>query len=156
MPHNGTMTTPPDLNVWTSRYSNPALAQAAEDGYVLARITMGNARFFRLPCVRIKEFEPSKAEFALPETPEGDAEFTRSFKLRLTEAGPAAALAPLIAHQGDAPGIILLCFEDVRKGDLCHRTMVAEWLAENLALEVNEWPDPSVPKKTKPKADTLL
>jgi hypothetical protein len=153
------MTTPPNLHVFTSRYSNPALEQAVADGYVLARITRGNARFFRHPHVRIKELEPSLAEFNLPQTPEGDAEFTRRFKLRLSEMGPAAILAPLIAFQGDAPGIVLLCFEDVRKGEACHRTDVAEWLADNLSMEVNEWPDPTevkAPKTRRPTAASLL
>jgi hypothetical protein len=148
------MTTPhpPDLRVWTSRYSNPALVQAHEEGYVLARTTRGNARFFRLPHVRLKQFEPNAYEFSLPDTPEGGAEFTRSFLERMDQLGPAGAVAPLVAFQGDAPGIILLCFEDVRKGLLCHRTLVAEWLTKNTPLLVVEWDDPSKPSTRKPKA----
>jgi hypothetical protein len=27
----------------------------------------------------------------------------------------------------DAPGVVLLCFEDVQVGEFCHRTAFAEW-----------------------------
>jgi hypothetical protein len=54
----------PSLNVWTSRCANSALQQVHDDGYVLARLTRGRARFFRLPHVRIRELEPSAEEFA--------------------------------------------------------------------------------------------
>jgi hypothetical protein len=149
------MATSPTLSVWTSRYANEALAQAHEVGYVLARITRGNARFFKLPHINLAQLAPTKYEFDLPGTAEGNAEFDRSFTARLDRIGPDRVLALLADAQGDAPGVILLCFEDVRTGELCHRTVIADWLAARAAVRVQELPDPSTPttRNQKPSGD---
>jgi len=44
--------------------------------------------------------------------------------------------------------IVLCCYEDLRDSDKhCHRTVLAEWLRHNAALEVTELPeDPQVAK----------
>ena len=43
----------------------------------------------------------------------------------------------------DAKGLVLLCFEDLRKGGdiYCHRTQVARWLYETYAVKVEELPE---------------
>lgn len=38
---------------------------------------------------------------------------------------------------GDAPGLVLLCYE--KPGDLCHRHLLAEWLSQHMALEIEEY-----------------
>ena len=36
---------------------------------------------------------------------------------------------------------VLLCYENLhRRGEWCHRTMVAEWFKRELGHEVTEWP----------------
>lgn len=59
--------------------------------------------------------------------------------------------------------LVLLCYEDVRvPGDWCHRTVFAEWWAEQTGELIEELYDPSEPKVKKPAAknrdfvDTLL
>ena len=49
---------------------------------------------------------------------------------------------------------MLLCYEDVRiPEDWCHRTVFAEWWAENTGEEIRELPD-LMPPKEKKKART--
>nr|DAL67080.1 MAG TPA: hypothetical protein [Caudoviricetes sp.] len=51
--------------------------------------------------------------------------------------------------------LVLLCYEDVRvPGDWCHRTVFAEWWAENTGELIEELTDPTPPKgKKQSKAD---
>lgn len=47
--------------------------------------------------------------------------------------------------------LVLLCYEDVRvPGDWCHRTVFAEWWAEQTGELIEELYDPSEPKVKKP------
>lgn len=49
--------------------------------------------------------------------------------------------------------LVLLCYEDVRvPGDWCHRTVFAEWWAEQTGELIEELYDPSEPKVKKPAA----
>ena len=49
--------------------------------------------------------------------------------------------------------LVLLCYEDVRvPGDWCHRTVFAEWWAEQTGELIEELYDPSEPKVKKPTA----
>ena len=53
--------------------------------------------------------------------------------------------------QSEGKELVLLCYEDVRlPDDWCHRTMFAEWWAENVGEEIQELPDPSEPRPKKP------
>jgi hypothetical protein len=48
--------------------------------------------------------------------------------------------------------LVLLCYEDVRiPEDWCHRTVFAEWWAENTGELIEELPDPTPPKVKKPQ-----
>ena len=59
------------------------------------------------------------------------------------------------AAQSEGKQLVLLCYEDVRiPEDWCHRTVFAEWWAENVGELIEELPDPTPPKeKKKAKAD---
>ena len=49
--------------------------------------------------------------------------------------------------------LVLLCYEDVRvPGGWCHRTVFAEWWAEQTGELIEELYDPSEPKVKKPAA----
>ena len=39
---------------------------------------------------------------------------------------------------------ILLCYENVHKGEFCHRRLVAAWLEQRLGIQVPELPYPTV------------
>jgi NAD(P)-dependent dehydrogenase (short-subunit alcohol dehydrogenase family) len=43
-----------------------------------------------------------------------------------------------IAAEAGAEGVALLCFEDVTKGEFCHRRLLAGWLTEQTGLVVPE------------------
>ena len=56
--------------------------------------------------------------------------------------------------QSEGKDLVLLCYEDVRlPEDWCHRTVFAEWWAENTGEAIKELPDPTPPKEKKKKAD---
>lgn len=55
--------------------------------------------------------------------------------------------------QGEGKELVLLCFEDIRiPSEWCHRTMFAEWWAEQTGELIDELYDPSEPKIKKIKA----
>lgn len=48
---------------------------------------------------------------------------------------------------GDAPGLVLLCYE--KPGDLCHRHLLAEWLSQHMGIVVEEYQvEKNEPKQT--------
>lgn len=49
----------------------------------------------------------------------------------------------------DLKGKVLLCWEN--PGEFCHRRLVAEWLQDNLGIDVPEWTEENdKPKENKP------
>ena len=62
----------------------------------------------------------------------------------------------LAACEQPGKDTVLLCYEDVRKGesDWCHRTMFAKWWFERTGEVIAELPDPSTPKISKAKMKT--
>lgn len=73
-------------------------------------------------------------------------------KARMVEE--AAALAARV----DGVGAVLLCYEDVWRGEICHRRWFADWAVEHLGWEIREltpdgqpsWPPPNATDRTKP------
>ncbi len=150
------MTDIPDLNLHVSRYSNKAIA---DSGLAPIRFTLGHPRW-KLPYTiagQIKILAPTKAEFAL--SSDHDA-FTAAYRGRLDTLNPAdiaADIAAIIAATPGATGAVLLCYEDVRLGDLCHRSLFANWWEATTGHVVHELHDPTEPKKHthKKKATTV-
>jgi hypothetical protein len=77
--------------------------------------------------------------------PGGAKVFDDAFELQLSRLDPAAIVAKLKAIQASEPGatgVVLLCYEDVRKpGERCHRLQVAKWLGAHLGIAVSELPE---------------
>ena len=150
------MTDIPDLNLHVSRYSNKAIA---DSGLAPIRFTLGHPRW-KLPYTiagQIKILAPTKAEFAL--SSDHDA-ITAAYRGRLDTPNPAdiaADIAAIIAATPGATGAVLLCYEDVRLGDLCHRSLFANWWEATTGHVVHELHDPTEPKKHthKKKATTV-
>jgi hypothetical protein len=78
-------------------------------------------------------------------------EFKAMYFRKLDKMGTArvAQIIRELQQQAELSGqeLVLLCFEDVRDPeDWCHRTMLAEWLKENIGWEIKELHNPDMPK----------
>lgn len=67
-----------------------------------------------------------------------DQEFAAVYRQRLDRFGVDAIRSQLQTLAGDAPGVVLLCFEDVHAGQSCHRRVFARWWEERTGEEVPE------------------
>jgi hypothetical protein len=122
--------------IYTARYSNRTIAASR---LTAIRITLGAPRF-RLPysiAETDKRFAPSREIF---HTHDRDI-FETAMREQLDRELGDRALEVLRgydeAHGGR--GLVLLCFEDVRKpGVWCHRQMVAAWFEERFGIVVPE------------------
>lgn len=84
---------------------------------------------------RLWELCPTREEFGL----DGD-EFDRAYTARLDEMGVEAIRDLLGDLSGEAGGkpLVLLCHENVLKGEACHRRTFAEWWHGKTGEEVPE------------------
>jgi hypothetical protein len=127
------------VRVFTSRYQNGAVI--IECGAVPVRITRGFPRF-RLAYQlggSIPELAPTREEFGINHR----REFTAAYHARLDGLGCDAVreLLKRVSDANDGRDLVLLCFEDVRSGDWCHRLVLAEWLESRCGLDVSELED---------------
>jgi uncharacterized protein YeaO (DUF488 family) len=129
--------------VYTSRYSNQAIA--ASD-LVPVGITAFPPRFplaFQV-AAHLRELAPSPG--MLSQVRAGtitEEEFRERYLARLDALGAGRVREMLTTAQGDTPGIVLLCFENVHAGERCHRRYLGNWLQTKLGLVVEELPDAS-------------
>jgi hypothetical protein len=65
-------------------------------------------------------------------------EFESAYRTRLDRFGVDAIRSQLERLAVDAPGVVLLCFEDVHAGQSCHRRVFAQWWQERTGEEVPE------------------
>jgi hypothetical protein len=138
--------------VWVARYSN---LQIAHRRLTAVRITRFFPRFLRLPFKLhgpMLEFAPSadllKGAKEKRITP---AQFDAGMEAQMNAldlADVARKLRGLVEGSELGPeggparlGIVLCCFEDVRKGLRCHRTQVGDWLNYVYGLDVKELPE---------------
>jgi hypothetical protein len=135
------------VRIFTSRYQNGA--GIAESGAVPVRITLFHPRF-RLPYQlggSILELAPTREEFGINPR----REFTAAYVARLDGLGCKAVLGLLknVSDANDGRDLVLLCFEDVRRrGEWCHRQVLAEWLESRCGLDdVPELDDPTPPRR---------
>jgi hypothetical protein len=114
----------PQLKIATSRYQ--AADRIARSGLVPVGTTVGNPRF-KLGYVLAGRCGLI-APYGLFGKGLSESEFRDGYVARLEKSGVAAIRERLIEIAGeDAPGVVLLCFEDVHAGEFCHRTVFAEW-----------------------------
>src|SRR5262245_59335301 len=128
----------PRLAVWTSRYSNKALARS---GLVCVGITRWRPRF-KLPYelkTNLTILAPSAAMLAQARTDQiSPKQFKMRYLAQLHSVGVDRIRGALQQLQGKARGIVLLCYEDVRTGERCHRRYLADWLESRAGLEIPE------------------
>ena len=125
------------MHVYTSRFQEKKLLM---DGRLSpVRVTIGPPRFalgYDLDGV-MPGLAPTNATFRL----KGKPEFRDAYVAQLDELGPLWVLKALADRRAASGGrdIVLLCFEDVLlRQDVCHRRILADWLAANTGLIVSE------------------
>lgn len=136
---------PPDRKRWlatirsvriaTARYSNKNIAAS---GLTPVRITRYPPRF-KLPYkpVPFLDFAPQASMLKLDEVP-----FKRAFHAQLSALDLDKTGNALVEMVGENRGLILLCFEDLRKPNIyCHRSQVAAWLMNHCGIEIEEYPE---------------
>lgn len=126
--------------IYTSRYSDPELKSGK---YTAVRISVGSPRWQLGYSISgaISELMP-KGIFGKYET---KAAFEVEYRKRLSCIGVAYIRQLLTAFERLGKDVVLLCYEDVRKGesDWCHRTIFADWWKEQTGETIPELPDPS-------------
>lgn len=124
------------FEVATSRYQARELIIAS--GFAPIRITRGHPRWklgYELKG-NIQLLAPTKEEFGLTD----ESAFASAYVGRLQTIDVqeiVAALSEMSIANG-CVGLVLLCFEDVATGALCHRRLLAEFLHEELGVVVPE------------------
>jgi hypothetical protein len=95
---------------------------------------------------------PSAALFAKAKEGLCQADFLAEYERQLTRIGLEDILKQIVGLQGSALGVVLCCYEDVTSGQVCHRTMPANWMNRIGGIVVLELPDPG--KKPRRKKAT--
>ena len=118
----------------TSRYQGHSAILAS--GLAPVRVTVGAPRFrlgFDLAgaCTMLAPYGAFGRDL-------DDEEFAAVYRQRLDRFGVDAIRSELKTLAGDAPGVVLLCFEDVHAGQSCHRRVFAQWWQERTGEEVPE------------------
>ena len=139
------------MAIYTSRFSNPALRRAS---YATVRIALGTPKWdlgYRLDG-ELNDLMP----FGLLNKFEDYDSFKRAYFQRLDRVGVEKILRELQRFESSGLPTVLLCYEDVRKGDdnWCHRTAFAEWWLKRTGEVIEELPDPTTvaaPKAPKPQ-----
>jgi hypothetical protein len=124
-------------HVFTGRFQDQDTL--AKKQYAPVRITIAPPRFplrYELAGIMLS-LAPTSATFAL----KGKPGFEAAYRAQLDELGPSAVLELLSAKREEVDGreIVLCCYEDVLvKQGVCHRRILASWLAEHTGLIVEE------------------
>ena len=140
------------MAIWTSRFSNKELQNG---NYYPVQISIGAPKFNPGYVVRGACYSLAPKGYMLNMQYD---QFKRAYFEKLEGIGTNRIIDMVMKLEKDAMAedkeLVLLCFEDVRnEGEWCHRTMFAEWWAENTGELIEELKDPSEPKtKKKPKA----
>lgn len=127
------------LHLVTSRYGNKDLAAS---GLVCIGITAFSPRFRLTYTLRanLRILAPTPAMLAQARsgrlTPK---QFEAKYSRLLDRVGAERIVSTLCQFQGDAKGLVLLCYEDVTQGEVCHRRMLAQWLKRKVGIEVPEF-----------------
>lgn len=128
------------MNIYVSRYSNPELRKGT---YTAVRISIGSPKWdvgYRISG-EMKDLMP----FGLLNKYDDYEPFKREYFQRLDRAGVSRIRAGLEAFKRQGQDVVLLCYEDIRKGpeNWCHRTAFAEWWKLRTGEEIPELPDPT-------------
>jgi len=122
------------ITVFTARYAN---RNVPASGLTPVRITVGRPRNIRYKVdAELLDFAPFGELFAIDDL----RLFTQLYVRKVESLGrdPMEQIVELDAQMG-CHGLVLLCFEDLRKREAwCHRRVLAEWLESKYGVEVPE------------------
>ncbi len=133
------------MAIWISRYSNKKLLNG---NYYPVGISIGKPRFRLGYELREQCYSLAPKGYMLSMNIE---KFKPAYYEKLEEIGKEKIIGIVTKlderARSESKELVLLCFEDVRvEGDWCHRTIFAEWWAENVGEVIEELPDPTPPK----------
>lgn len=133
------------MAIWTSRYSNKELSN--ERHYPVG-ISIGQPRFRLGYELREQCYSLAPKGYMLNMDIEA---FKKAYYGKLEGIGKDRIISMVTKlderARSEGKELVLLCFEDVRvESDWCHRTIFAEWWAENVGEIIKELPDPTPPK----------
>lgn len=128
------------MTIFTSRYSNPELRKGI---YTTVRISLGTPKWevgYKLSG-EMKDLMP----FGLLNKYELYDDFKREYFQRLDRVGARRIQSQLDSFSRRGQDIVLLCYEDIRKGpeNWCHRTAFAEWWKLRTGEPIGELFDPT-------------
>lgn len=140
--------------IYTSRFSNPELKSG---NYTAVRISLGSPRWsvgYTIDGV-INELMP-RGLFGKYDNDK--LTFEKEYRKILDRYGVGLISQKLKEYEKLGKDVVLLCYEDVRKGenDWCHRTMFAKWWNERTGEVIQELKDPTIPKIDKPKQEKVI
>lgn len=134
------------MAIYTSRYSNKELQNGK---YYPIGISLGAPKFslgyeLRGNCYSLA---PKGYMFKLEPEP-----FKAAYYKKLYDIGAERIIDMVIGFdksaQKEGKELVLLCYEDIRiPSEWCHRTIFAEWWAENTGEIIEELIDPTPPKQ---------
>lgn len=135
------------MRLYVSRYANPELRSGK---YTAVRISLGTPKWplgYTLNGA-IEKLMP----FGLLNKYDRYEDFKVEYFKKLDRVGVGAIRRELDRYLRQGKDVVLLCYEDVRKGpeDWCHRTAFAEWWLKNTGEVIEELQDPSIPKVNAP------
>ena len=133
------------MAIWTSRYSNKELS---DDKHYPVGISIGKPRFPTGYDIREQCYSLAPKGYMLKMDIEP---FREAYYGKLEGIGTDRIISMVTKldekARSEGKELVLLCFEDVRvESDWCHRTIFAEWWAENVGEVIKELPDPTPPK----------
>ena len=139
------------MAIWISRYSNKELQSGK---YYPVGISIGTPKFPLGYTLRMQCYSLAPKGYMLNMELE---RFKPAYYEKLEGIGTDRIIDMVqrMDEEARAEGkeLVLLCYEDVRvPGDWCHRTVFAEWWAEQTGELIEELYDPSEPKVKKPTA----
>lgn len=140
------------MTIWTSRYSNKELQS---NKYYPVGISIGQPRFHLGYKLREQCYSLAPKGHMLNMNLE---RFKTAYYEKLRGIGTERIISMVnrLGERAQSEGkeLVLLCFEDVRvPEEWCHRTIFAEWWAENTGEIIEELTDPTPPKVKKAKDD---
>lgn len=139
------------MAMWTSRYSNKELAANKEKYYCIG-ISLGTPKFPLGYRIEQQCYSLAPKGYMLKM---GLEEFQKAYYEKLEGIGNDRIINMVMRFEEEADRqgkeVVFLCYEDVRiPEDWCHRTVFAQWYAEQTGEIIQELPDLTPPKMKKP------
>jgi hypothetical protein len=128
------------VELFTSRWANKDLADLVCQPVGISRGTPRFSTGYRYRLLR--ELAPDDKTWGSLDDPDA---FRTSYLDQLKRIGADAILARLDGVSGGLP-IVMLCYENVLKGELCHRRYLAAFLEQEAGVPVPEWAPGMIPR----------